>query len=394
MKEAGSILKKERERKGTSLHEVGMALKINPKTLMAIEEGDPSKLPARTFLRGFIKSYAVYLKLDPAPVLEVFHRESGESAAGSNSPLASLPEDKPFQPLKADEVSVAKDTIKVAMTEGAETTQAQSTPISTRPGVKLGRQSVQQRTLSGINEGSKLRPWLIAASIGLVLCIVIVSRIVDKYSRERHAAQSIETLNKESGSEEIVSEDLNPAATMGTTDSKDANVATTMNSSATLEPSSSPPSTKEVSATKSADVPKPTPIPIPSAPATSVANVQKPSVAASVAAAPSRQGSPTDAPSTAVPPSSSATSPVNSANPAKSTEIIIEALSKVKIRSTAADGTIRNLDLNADQVHTFRSRTPIRLNISDGGSVNVIVDGRDRGVPGKIGQPIELSFPQ
>ena len=30
---------------------------------------------------------------------------------------------------------------------------------------------------------------------------------------------------------------------------------------------------------------------------------------------------------------------------------------------------------------------------TDGGAVNVIVNGRDRGVPGTIGKPIKLTYP-
>src|SRR6185312_15354404 len=54
----GFIRKTEREKKDLSLHEIGMSLKINPKILKAIEESDEKNLPAKTFLRGFIRSYA------------------------------------------------------------------------------------------------------------------------------------------------------------------------------------------------------------------------------------------------------------------------------------------------------------------------------------------------
>jgi cytoskeleton protein RodZ len=49
--------------------------------------------------------------------------------------------------------------------------------------------------------------------------------------------------------------------------------------------------------------------------------------------------------------------------------------------------------MTADQVHTFKGKGKINLEVSDGGAISVIVNGRDRGVPGMIGQPIKLSYP-
>ena len=64
MKKTGELLKKVREDKGLSLHEIGLSLKINAKILKQIEDGEKDNLPAKTFLRGFVQSYANYLKLD------------------------------------------------------------------------------------------------------------------------------------------------------------------------------------------------------------------------------------------------------------------------------------------------------------------------------------------
>jgi len=74
-------------------------------------------------------------------------------------------------------------------------------------------------------------------------------------------------------------------------------------------------------------------------------------------------------------------------------EVIVEALNKVSIKYSLSEGKWETLELQADQVHTFKSRTGVKLEVSDGGSISVIVNGRDRGVPGKIGQSINLSYP-
>src|SRR3954468_17398638 len=79
MKRTGEILRKEREARGLSLHEIGLSLKINSKILKAIEDGDTTQLPAKTFLRGFVQSYAAYLKLNVEEVLRVFAEEMGST---------------------------------------------------------------------------------------------------------------------------------------------------------------------------------------------------------------------------------------------------------------------------------------------------------------------------
>jgi cytoskeleton protein RodZ len=77
MKKTGQLLKEARETKSVSLQEVSIHLKINTKTLKALELGDVTQLPAKTFLRGFVQSYAQYLKLDLNQIMEVFQEEMG-----------------------------------------------------------------------------------------------------------------------------------------------------------------------------------------------------------------------------------------------------------------------------------------------------------------------------
>ena len=78
MKNLGQLLKSEREKKQLSLHEVGIYLKISPRVLQSIEDGELSKLPAKTFLRGFVRSYALHLRLNVSDVLDLFQREWAE----------------------------------------------------------------------------------------------------------------------------------------------------------------------------------------------------------------------------------------------------------------------------------------------------------------------------
>ncbi len=77
MQTVGQILKEEREAKFYTLEEVEKATRIRKELLEALEEGNYSKLPPTTFIQGFIKNYANFLKIDPQKLLAVFRREYG-----------------------------------------------------------------------------------------------------------------------------------------------------------------------------------------------------------------------------------------------------------------------------------------------------------------------------
>ncbi|MBI4301934.1 MAG: helix-turn-helix domain-containing protein [Chloroflexi bacterium] len=61
----GEILKEARQRQGLSLDEVSEATKIRLSYLEAIEAEDYDRLPAPVYVRGFLRSYALFLGLDP-----------------------------------------------------------------------------------------------------------------------------------------------------------------------------------------------------------------------------------------------------------------------------------------------------------------------------------------
>ncbi|MEZ0575377.1 RodZ domain-containing protein [Halodesulfovibrio aestuarii] len=65
MLELGTLLREERERKGLSLEELSERIKLAPRTLAFIESGTKSELPHAVYVKGFVKSYAMVLGLDP-----------------------------------------------------------------------------------------------------------------------------------------------------------------------------------------------------------------------------------------------------------------------------------------------------------------------------------------
>lgn len=65
----GEFLRRERELRHISLDEVAERTKISRRYLEAIEEGRYDRLPGEAFVRGFIRSYAQSVGLDPQDTL-------------------------------------------------------------------------------------------------------------------------------------------------------------------------------------------------------------------------------------------------------------------------------------------------------------------------------------
>ena len=129
----GQTLKQARESRGITLNEVADITKISIRILRAIEDGDESALPPKTFLRGFIYSYASYLKLDTEQILAQFQSEMGST--------------RPEEPI-------------------SEITPQSSSPANVEPTTKLR---------------SVAAAALVAA---IIAAIFLVKKTVDKYEKE------------------------------------------------------------------------------------------------------------------------------------------------------------------------------------------------------------------
>jgi len=77
---AGASLAAAREAAGLSIEAVAQQLKLAPRQVRALETGDYTHLPGRTFVRGFIRNYARLLRLDPEQVLLELPGGAGSSA--------------------------------------------------------------------------------------------------------------------------------------------------------------------------------------------------------------------------------------------------------------------------------------------------------------------------
>lgn len=98
MSDFGGKLRLARERRGISLRQVAASTKISVATLEALERNDLSRLPGGIFSRGFVRSYAVEVGLEPdETVREFLDRAQGEPAPASHVPVAIPEEESQFE---------------------------------------------------------------------------------------------------------------------------------------------------------------------------------------------------------------------------------------------------------------------------------------------------------
>ena len=68
----GEQLKAAREAKGVSESDAGRETKILTKLIVAMEADNFSELPVPTYAKGFIRLYASWLGIDPAPLIDEY----------------------------------------------------------------------------------------------------------------------------------------------------------------------------------------------------------------------------------------------------------------------------------------------------------------------------------
>ena len=86
MSDLGQMLREARERKQISFEAVEEATRIRQRFLQALEQGDYGDLPGETYVRGFLRTYAIYLELDPEEVMALYEGREGEGKATPPQP--------------------------------------------------------------------------------------------------------------------------------------------------------------------------------------------------------------------------------------------------------------------------------------------------------------------
>lgn len=342
MKITGQILKENRERKNISINEVAIATKINMKTLQALEDGDVENLPPKTFLRGFVRAYASFLGLDVESVMSTFQEEMG-----STRPKASASEEEPPSPRP-------------------------------KPSAQAADEAINPRTSVIVTGG-----WIVGILVVAIL-IFFVKRKMDSYEREavvENAPAGISSLPRDTSTPP-------PAATSTPSPSEAA--------SPSPSPSASPsPTSSPVTAVAGVVAPMTTPPATPSAtpsptPAPKPTSTPTPTPTATPTPSPTPQPKSSPSPSPSPGPSPSA-SPVPKA--ARAQDVIIEALDSVDVEAIIDNEPPKTIKLKGDQVQSIKAKKKIVLKISDGGAINLIVNGTERGVPGDLGKPLRIELP-
>jgi cytoskeleton protein RodZ len=101
---AGAKLRAAREAAGLSVDAVAQQLKLAPRQVKALEDDDWQRLPGRTFVRGFARNYARFVRLDPDAVLALLPAPETAPAlerpalAASPRPMGEIPVERVAKP--------------------------------------------------------------------------------------------------------------------------------------------------------------------------------------------------------------------------------------------------------------------------------------------------------
>ena len=384
MKITDQILKKNRERKGVSLSEVSLATKITIKTLAAIESGDPATLPPKTFLRGFVRSYAVFLGVDVDEILRTFHEEMGSTLS---RPVTAGPNPSELNSAATEAIS-----------GGAVEPKSQGDLSAPSPrDIERGAPPVERRAAKRVDAEARLRDETSLMTKGgifggillLIVLIVFLKGKMDSYESERTSPAepaTVETVAPPTGAplvagaapesqdDEIETRDGDGGGPAAPTAAEIAALAATP--TPTPKPTATPTPTPKPTATPT-PTPKPTATPTPT-----------PKPTATPTPTPKPTATPTPTPGAAPTPK-----PVGAAPAGKSHEILIEALDQVDVEVTVDGEPPRTIKLKGEQIQSLKVKRKATLKLSDGGAVNLIVNGLDRGVPGDLGKPTRVELP-
>lgn len=89
----GTRLRAARERRGITLRQIAGATKISVGVLEALERNDISRLPGGIFGRGFVRSYAIEVGLDPEATIQEFVAQFPQDSVTVGHPASDRIED-------------------------------------------------------------------------------------------------------------------------------------------------------------------------------------------------------------------------------------------------------------------------------------------------------------
>jgi cytoskeletal protein RodZ len=81
----GEILKRSREAKNLTIEAVNRETKISVAVIRALEQDDMDSFASETYLKGFLKNYAIFLNLDPNQLWNMLSRQRGAAPEGKGT---------------------------------------------------------------------------------------------------------------------------------------------------------------------------------------------------------------------------------------------------------------------------------------------------------------------
>jgi cytoskeletal protein RodZ len=100
MATVGEQLRMARETQNLAVHQVADWTKIRSDHIRALEEGNYSVFSAPVYIRGFVRTYATLLKLDPTVILQQLNQElagTGQSEPALVPPAGGVMDEAMFQ---------------------------------------------------------------------------------------------------------------------------------------------------------------------------------------------------------------------------------------------------------------------------------------------------------
>lgn len=351
MKNTGAELKKAREQQNLSLTEVSMSTKINARVLEAMEENLKEKLPAKPFLRGFVKTYAEFLKLDSNEILKMFEEDLNPKPKVVEPPVEQIPQKK---------VEVEEKT---------------SVPKKKKPEAKKSfAPKAASLKLPFLKEATITKQiFLVVFLVLLIFMTIFVKDLVEKYQSEKEKAitspvqKQLEPIpdTKEQPSKDDTKKALPAGGVENQKQSPEPKKATT-----TTE------SKKEI--IKNETKPKATEEKI------KPQKEEEPSTTEEKKTETKKKESPEK-------PEKPKQDEKTQTSVAKQ-EVILEAMDAVNVTAIIDGKKEVSIKLAPGKVHVFKGNT-LKIKFSDAGSVNVISNGRYLGVPGDLGQSKTVTYP-
>lgn len=346
MKKTGEELKKARIEQNLSLNEVSMATKINARVLEAMEENNSNKLPAKPFLRGFVKTYAEFLKLNPENILQLFEQDLN-------------PQPKP-------EIPKAEDIQK-------NVTEKPKPKVKPPKKKKVGAPKPASLKLPFLKEATITKQiFLVVFVVFLIFMIIFVKGLVEKYQSEKQKALTTP-----------VQEQLEPITPTDTKEEIKMQAPEKIEEQKPVKPKIEEPKT-EPKPQEPAKKPEPKPEPVKE-------KAEKPEQTQR----PESQTEPKKEQATeaAEPePEKTEEKKPEATQPKPKQEVILEAMDAVTISAVIGGKKETSFKLEPGKIHVLKG-DKIEVNFSDAGSVNVISNGRYLGVPGDLGQSKTVTYP-